>query len=252
MPDKEHSPFHLTSTGLSDRGLVRPDNQDAWLITPDHRLCAIADGIGGAQGGKQAAEMALQQVRQFYDRRSQHLAKAPSRSAIALMLCQWMEKINKVVFTASQVRPELRGMGTTLSLCYLLHNWLVYAHAGDSRIYLFENATLHCLTTDHSLQEEMRKGPLSDIDRSSRAHHILTQAVGIRPTIKPSINYCTIARHSKILLCSDGVTNELNDKQITHCLSKSQSLAATSNEIIENVKKAGGRDNATLILVQCD
>ena len=192
----------LRSGSATDTGLVRSVNQD--LAVETSTLFAVADGMGGHAGGEVAARLAVDA-----------LAAAFGRQPTGAGLSQAVTEANAVVWQHSQDNPELRGMGTTLTAVGLVNEGgqdvLALVNVGDSRSYRFHDGELTQITTDHSLAEEMvRTGELTTAEAAVHPHrHILTRALGVATDVAVDLWRIQPVRGDRFLLCSDGLTNEL-------------------------------------------
>ena len=217
--------YHL---GLSDIGLTRSTNEDAWAAHPDIGFFAIADGIGGKKGGAIAAQESLSYLSTLLQKEQGiHLQDA-------------IERTNQWVYQIGCSSELLNGMGSTLCCLYWTPTALLYAHVGDSRIYRFRNNTLERLTTDHSQRSE-----------SSRRGLVLTRALGVPGKANPDLNLCTIQPGDLFLLCTDGLSTPLSDAEIEKIFLTTPNIEEAARQLIEQAKIKGGRDNITLLVVQC-
>jgi len=271
------APLQVRSFGATDPGKVRPNNEDQFLIAEvgcclrpyqsslhelpvqcgPHQgyLFVVADGMGGHQAGEQASALAVDCVRKDLLEVSPELLHS-ARSDPEL-LRQQLERViaqaNDCVCQAAGRHPRLRGMGTTLTLAFFLEPHLLVAHAGDSRCCLIRDGQLHRLTRDHTLAQEMldrgRVGPDDTMPHAWR--HILTNSVGgSESAIR--VDGCQVALRAgdSLLLCSDGLTDMLDDVRIGQIVRDGQEPHAICRQLIHQAKEAGGRDNITAIFAQ--
>jgi PPM family protein phosphatase len=232
----------LRSGSASDTGLVRSVNQDLAVETPT--LFAVADGMGGHAGGEVAARLAVDA-----------LAVAFGRRPTGAGLSQAVNEANAVVWEHSQENPELRGMGTTLTAVGLVnedgHDVLALVNVGDSRSYRFHDSELSQITTDHSLAEEMvRTGELTTAEAAIHPHrHILTRALGVSSDVAVDLWRIQPVRGDRYLLCSDGLTNELEPDQISEVLSSVSDPRRAAELLVQAARTHGGSDNITVVVV---
>ena len=232
----------LRAGAATDVGRVRSVNQDRLLIGDG--LFAVADGMGGHAGGEVAARLAVETLRDEFARGG---GTEPLLAAI--------RRANQVVWERSRSDAELRGMGTTVTAVALIEDGdrdeLVVANVGDSRAYLLQNGELSQLTADHSLVEEMvRAGELSEAEAVGHPHrHILTRALGIDPDIE--VDSWQIAPHpgDRLLLCSDGLVNEVDDTDIAAVLRSEADPDRAAEILVERARAHGGADNITVVIV---
>jgi serine/threonine protein phosphatase PrpC len=232
----------LRSGAATDTGLVRSSNQDLGIATAS--LFAVADGMGGHAGGEVASQVAIEALQQAF---GQH----PSGPGLA----EAVSSANTAVWVASQERADLRGMGTTLTAVALVNengrDVLALVNVGDSRSYRFHDGKLSQITTDHSLAEEMvRNGEITPAEAMVHPHrHILTRALGVSPEVSADLWRIRPEQGDRYLLCSDGLTNELSDDEITEVLSATHNPQAAVEALVQAARDHGGSDNITAVLV---
>jgi serine/threonine protein phosphatase PrpC len=232
----------LRSGSATDTGLVRSVNQD--LAVETSTLFAVADGMGGHAGGEVASRLAVDALTVAFGRQ-------PTGSGLS----QAVTEANGVVWQHSQENPELRGMGTTLTAVGLVneggHDLLALVNVGDSRSYRFHDGELSQITTDHSLAEEMvRSGELTTDEAAVHPHrHILTRALGVSSEVAVDLWRIQPMRGDRFLLCSDGLTNELDLSQISEVLSSVSDPHRAADLLVQAARTHGGSDNITVVVV---
>jgi len=247
-PDEMTSPslhFLIDANGDSDAGKKRARNEDSFLLSADHSLFAVADGMGGYHGGKEASSLAIETLRRAFDETAfddefQCDIALPRRGR---ELVTAMVKANDSVLGAARADPELAEMGTTLVVArFLPHKRRVYiAHVGDSRCYRFRASTLTQLTTDHTLRNLGIHGPHAND---------LSRAVGIERNVHIDLLVDVPCADDIYLLCSDGLPKMVSDRQIEQTLRGEKDLEAAVYQLIELANDAGGKDNVTVVLVR--
>lgn len=232
-------------SSATDAGRVRSSNQDLSFVSTD--LVAVADGMGGHVGGEIAARLAIDTLRRaFADDRSVPGVTAATQQA------------NRAVFEQSEREPTLRGMGTTLTAAAIVRagkgRKLVVSNVGDSRAYVLRDGRLDQLTQDHSLVEEMvRNGELSPAEAAVHPHrHILTRALGIDRTVAVDAWEIEPSPGARLLLCSDGLTNEVSENDIATILSTSPEPSNAAKRLVAAALEHGGSDNVTVVVVDID
>ena len=220
-------------------GLVRSHNEDAFaIIEPETYL--VADGMGGQAAGEVASRMLVDSIRSF-------LSNTPSPWNEDTLKYSIIEAGNRI-YDAAQDRREYHGMGTTATMLHLEGNRACYAHVGDSRLYRFKNDRLEQLTDDHSYVETLvRNGELSEA--AARIHpmkNYLTQAVGAMLDIKVDSGSFKVEPEDVFLLCTDGLTNMVDDDVIADIIRHGHDPAV---ELITAALKNGGKDNITAIVL---
>jgi protein phosphatase len=234
--------IRLRSGSATDVGLVRTANQDRALESDG--LFAVADGMGGHVGGETAAQTAIDAFRATF---------AGHQSADAM--ADAVRRANLAVWEASRAQTELRGMGTTLTAVALVTadgtDDLTVVNVGDSRAYLYQDGELSQLTADHSLVEEMvRSGELTAEEASVHPQrHILTRALGIEPDVEVDVWHVPPHVGDRVLLCSDGLINEVGDDQIATILGQHPDPNEAAQALVQQARDAGGNDNITVVIV---
>jgi protein phosphatase len=232
----------LRSGSATDTGLVRSVNQD--LAVESANLFAVADGMGGHAGGEVAARLAVDS-----------LAVSFGRQPTGAGLSEAVSEANTVVWEHSLENPELRGMGTTLTALALVNedgrDALALVNVGDSRSYRYHDGQLTQITTDHSLAEEMvHTGELTSAEAAVHPHrHILTRALGVSSDVAVDLWRILPVRGDRFLLCSDGLTNELDAAQITEVLSSVTDPGEAADLLVRAARTHGGSDNITVVVV---
>ena len=236
----------------SSIGRVRKTNQDFVQVYENQKSIKMAvgcDGMGGHQGGDVASTMAVSHLGHDF---------AKTDFVTAEMAKKWLQvqlKLeNETILRAADRFPDLNGMGTTVVLAICFENNALIAHLGDSRAYLYSGEKFTQLTEDHSLVNELVK--LGQITKEQARNHpqknIITQALGVSSTINPEFNRPIIQENDIILLCTDGLTNSLEDDQIHQILAtKSLSLNDRCKKLITEANRLGGGDNITVCLLLC-
>lgn len=226
----------------TDVGRVRANNQDHVLVTGS--LFAVADGMGGHVGGEIASQTAINALQKEFEKDSSIDS-----------LIKSAKNANKAVWQRSQKEANLKGMGTTLTAVGLIKNnneeELGIVNVGDSRAYLLQNGELSQITEDHSLVEEaVRSGQLSAeeaIHHSSR--HILTRAIGIEQDVEVDNWIILPYKGDRILLCSDGLINEVDDSHIAQILREHKDPQKAADFLVEKAKSNGGSDNISVVVI---
>jgi len=232
-------------SGISDVGLKRTNNEDTFVIRPERHFCLAADGMGGAAAGEVASLI-------FAETASEVFAGSGGRSKIqTLELVQrTFGFANERILDHVKENPHHMGMGCTAELLAFYDEGYVLGHMGDSRTYILRNGVLKQLTHDHSLvQEQIDKGIISPAEaRNHPLRHIILRAVGIREKPAVDLRKGRIYPGDIFLLCSDGLTDMVDDPPIQEVLSSSVALPQKVKRFIELAKSEGGKDNITVVL----
>lgn len=238
----------LKTFSLTDVGRKRKVNQD-YVYTSEEpvgelpNLFIVADGMGGHNAGdyasKAAVEMMLQTITQ---------SRADSPAAI---LKEAIEKANEVIRKKAVEESAFQGMGTTVVAATCIDKQLFVANVGDSRLYVV-NKEIKQITRDHSLVEEMVR--MGGLDRENARNHpdknIITRAVGAADSVEPDFFSVELSEDDIVLMCSDGLTNMLEDEEIRMRLSGARDIVEKTLELVEAANENGGRDNISVILME--
>ncbi|UCC13193.1 MAG: Stp1/IreP family PP2C-type Ser/Thr phosphatase [Gammaproteobacteria bacterium] len=242
----------------TDTGRVRDHNEDAASADMDVGMIALADGMGGYNAGEVAAELAIRTVmnlaRDGIDRESRGLIDDDSGlMRQSIILRNAVSRANKIIWQTAQSQPQCKGMGTTLVACLFYDDRVSIAHVGDSRAYRLRGDRLEQLTLDHSLlQELVDRGFYSpeEAQRSTNRNYV-TRALGVESTVEVEIQEETVLPGDIYLLCSDGLTDMVEDEDIHLTISTfGANLETVSDQLIELANENGGRDNITVTLAE--
>jgi len=231
--------FPLAFSSLTDRGLVRRNNEDVSAV--EDGCFVLADGMGGHNAGEVAAQMA---VESFLEKAKQ-LPIGP-REEMAAFCKQAILYANSSVYTAGVDHPEWKGMGTTLTALLFVEKIVFVTHVGDSRAYRMREGGLKQLTVDHTVMNRI-KGV-----EASLFKHVLTRAVGTQKSVKPQVQSFPVHPKDCYLICSDGLTNHVPDDEILEIMSESRSLQAKTESFVKKAKARGGSDNITVVLIEVE
>ena len=233
----------LECFGLSDPGCVRSNNEDFYLLAPALGLYLVADGMGGAQAGEHASQLASETV-------AECVWKAGKPGSEALV--QAFEEANRRVMEAAASDSSLEGMGTTLVAALESNEEVIVASVGDSRAYMYEDNQLAIVTEDQTWVHEV--GRRLGIDEASlKTHpmrHVLTMAIGVGSPLRIHTYAIRPRPGAQFLLCSDGLHGVVDSQTITDALKTSQTLEAKCHYLVEAARKAGGPDNITVVLLR--
>ncbi|MFT3932653.1 MAG: Stp1/IreP family PP2C-type Ser/Thr phosphatase [Chitinophagaceae bacterium] len=238
---------------LSDLGNIRTNNEDAGLFVrmaddamEKGCLLMVADGMGGHQAGEVASKMATEIVSREY-------FKNDGNSNIEKQLSKVFTLANKNIFDAAAANPAQRGMGTTCTALVVNNQHLYYAHVGDSRAYILKQNTISRITQDHTyVQELVNKGEITAAEAEEHPQrNILTNAMGTKPQVRVDAGKAAMLfeDNDRLLLCSDGLYDYLNDDELAAILSNT-SLQEAAAQMVEEAKKRGGHDNITVVLAE--
>ena len=234
------------STGLTDAGLLRTVNQDAYYIDdPTGRFFIVADGMGGHAGGQEASQLATNTIQTFLN----EYWDSPEASQI--LLEKALAKANEAILQDQYHHPERADMGTTVVVVMFRQEETWCAHVGDSRIYRLRGSALEQITEDHTwVSRAMKVGDLTP--EEARIHpwrHVLSQCLGRKDLRQIEVQPLDVKSGDRLLLCSDGLTEELSDPAIASHLLANTVCEQAAGVLVEAAKDNGGRDNITVVIL---
>ncbi|CAN5667005.1 N/A [soil metagenome] len=239
------------SHALTDLGLRRRRNEDAFLLRPQERIYAVADGMGGHAAGDVASRIAVETLKSAF-------ARAPSprirRASLTHRLLKAFEAANAAILAHAAENRECVGMGTTLTAFAPLSNvdQAVIAHVGDSRAYRMRAGELKQLTHDHTwVQQQVDAGMLTA--RAARHHRfssVLNRVLGTAAVGPADTFIVNTAPGDLFLLCSDGLTTGMDDEDLHPLLNRDLTIEQHAQELVEAANRRGGADNITVLLLR--
>ncbi len=233
-------------TGLTDPGLLRSVNQDDYYIDPDGHFIIVADGMGGHAGGQEPSQLATQAIQAYLEKHWQSVIPCDE------LLSQAVGEANQAILQDQQSHPERSDMGTTAVVVMFRKEQPWFAHVGDSRLYRLRNSKLEQISEDHTwVARAMKAGDITpDQARMHPWRHVLSQCLGRKDLPPIEVQPLDVQPGDRLLLCSDGLTEELSDDAITSYLDPSLSSDQSAAKLIEAAKEKGGRDNITVVIVE--
>lgn len=246
LPMKQ-SDCRIVSVGRTDLGLRRKNNEDAFHVDGELGICILADGMGGAAAGELASQIFAETAIEAFTRVS-----ATSEEENLNLLQKVYEMANERILNHVKDHPAHAGMGCTAELLRFYNNRFAIGHVGDSRTYLFRGSELKQLTRDHSLvQDQVDQGLITVQEaRKHRLRNVILRAVGTREDLAVDLVHGRILPGDLFLLCSDGLTDMVEDVLISRVLAHNGPLLEKTDQLIELANRAGGNDNVTVILSQ--
>jgi len=233
----------------TDKGLVRPNNEDCFVIDDEINLIVVADGAGGQATGEVASRISVEVIREQLKRK---LSSRDKRENLSVLLESSIKFANQIVYEASKKYPQNQGMATTCVAVLIDEDKFVFCNVGDSRLYLFRDNKLQLLTTDHSLvMEQVKKGLItSEQAEKSEYKNILTRALGVSQDVEVDKNELKHKEGDFLLLCTDGLTRMVNDTTICEEFRKTNEPQEICNNLVDLANKNGGRDNITVVIAK--
>ncbi|MBR4754480.1 MAG: Stp1/IreP family PP2C-type Ser/Thr phosphatase [Lachnospiraceae bacterium] len=239
----------MKAYGMTDIGKKRVVNQDNIYVSTRPvgnlpNLFVVADGMGGHKAGDYASRYATDAVVESIS--------ANSETDIKKIITKAVEDANSLVFKKSAENEDFRGMGTTLVIAAISGDELTVANIGDSRLYLIEGSSIKQLTQDHSLVAEMvRMGQIDEQEARRRPDkNIITRAIGISEVIHADFFKSKVKSKEFVLLCSDGLSNMLEDSEMLSAVTGSEPLEKKTSMLIDLANQKGGKDNISVIIIE--
>jgi protein phosphatase len=236
----------LRTFALSDIGRVRVENEDSWLCDDQHRVYAVADGIGGLPEGAQASQMAIAALREYMER-------IADPATVDYRDC--LNEVNDRVFLLGQIVSTRHGIGTTLTGFHAVNGHLHVVHVGDSALLRVRGGEISYLTTDHTVENEMRsRAPMGSLPPTILAEHrnALTRCVGQPPPVLGEFTTFDLQPGDRYLLCTDGVSRVIKHAEIARIATEAPDPETCVRQLIDRANETGGFDNATVVALFAD
>ncbi|MBW1940219.1 MAG: Stp1/IreP family PP2C-type Ser/Thr phosphatase [Deltaproteobacteria bacterium] len=237
----------INFSGKSDIGLKRNNNEDVFVVKSDLDFCLVADGMGGAAAGEVASHIFAETALEIFLN-----SRGRSEKQNLEQVQKTFRFANKRILDHVKENPHHEGMGCTAELMAFTHKEFVLGHMGDSRTYRLRNGQLKQLTQDHSLvQEQIDQGLISPAEaRNHPLRNIILRAVGINESPALDVIRGKALSGDLFLLCSDGLTDMVDDFLIREVVSSIGTLSQKVEKLIELANAAGGKDNITIVLLE--
>jgi protein phosphatase len=246
------SSLTLEFFSATDTGRARNNNEDSVAIDEPTALLVLADGMGGYNAGEVASGMATSFVKTELGRWLTEAADSATDSEVRRAMDICVDNANRAIFNAANSNPQYAGMGTTLVVGVFRDARLLMGHVGDSRAYRMRASRLVQITHDHSLlQEQIDSGLITPEQAAFSANkNLVTRAVGVEDTVLLETHLHDVLPGDTYLLCSDGLSDMLDDESIAQLLQANETLAEAGNALVEAANDAGGKDNISVILAR--
>jgi serine/threonine protein phosphatase PrpC len=228
------------SAGLTDQGRVRESNQDAFLERAEVGLWAVADGMGGHAGGDVASRMVCDALAD--------LSPADTLKNMVEHVRDRLAEVNNQLRGAAERAAGYPRSGSTVAVLLTRNAQCSILWAGDSRVYRMRGETLEQLTRDHSYALEVADGTMAAESEEASTDFSITRAVGGEETLELELRRDHVRKGDRFLLCSDGLTHELDDAHIEECL-RGGDPSESARKVLQAALEAGGHDNVTVIVV---
>ena len=241
----------ILCTGATDIGRKRKTNQDSICLDHSHNFYAVADGMGGHNGGDIASQLSVVVMPEYFAKNS---TQEPQ-----LLMKNMIQEVNRAILHKAEEQPELHGMGTTLSAIHFNGPQLVIGNVGDSRVYMINNGHIYQMTRDHSfVQEKLNMGIYSREEAvKDPQKNVLVRSVGFESDLLVDVFNYRICKNDLFLICSDGLHGKVSDGDILHIVQRNipdpsrcqlSDLERTVTELIKQANDNGGQDNISVIL----
>lgn len=237
----------------TDIGKARDMNEDFYYISDDEetlKLYILADGMGGYNGGEIASRLAVASVKGYIESNFDKIEH--DKESILKLISSSVEYANMIVYEKAKENTELVNMGTTLEVCLIYNNKVFIGHVGDSRIYRLRNDFFRKLTTDHSYVQKLVKD--GTITKEEAINHpkknMLMKALGCSPYVEPDVTVKGFLKGDIILICSDGLTNMLSEKEIYDNILNN--IDNPAEVLVNKANEMGGYDNITVVIMYND
>ena len=233
-----------------DPGRARSNNEDSVTTDDAVALAVLADGMGGYNAGEVASNMATSFIKSELGRWLREASSQASDAEVRRAMDICVDNANRAIFNAANTNPQYAGMGTTLVLAVFRDNRVLLGHVGDSRCYRLREGKLQQITRDHSLlQEQIDAGLITPEQAAFSANkNLVTRAVGVEDTVLLETHQHDVLEGDVFLMCSDGLSDMLDDAGILQVLQQHDSLESGTRALIDAANDAGGKDNISVIL----
>mgnify|MGYP001399908181 CR=1 FL=1 len=252
LSQRQHVPLTIELSAAVDPGRARSNNEDSVALDNDVALAVLADGMGGYNAGEVASNMATSFIRTELGRWLREAQTHASDGEVRRAMDICVDNANRAIFNAANSNPQYAGMGTTLVVAVIRDNHLLVGHVGDSRAYRLRGGRLQQITRDHSLlQEQIDAGLITQEQAAFSANkNLVTRAVGVEDTVLLETHQHEVQPGDIYLMCSDGLSDMLDDATIGQLLLTHDSLSAACQALVDAANDAGGKDNISVVLVR--
>jgi len=253
-----HLKGKIRCVGATDTGRVREHNEDTIGTDPDVGLVVLADGMGGYKSGEVASGIAVRTLLGLIKEavELQDLTVTDPETGLSrpgILLRDAIHRANKIIYQTARTQPNCEGMGTTVVAGLFFDDKLTIAHVGDSRMYRLRDSRLEQVTQDHSLMQELVSRGFYTPEEAARAaaKNFVTRALGVEPTVEVEVTEIPVAKDDLFLLCSDGLSDMVEDDDIQLTISTfGANLETLAKQLVLLSNENGGRDNISVVLAR--
>lgn len=249
----------LAACGKTDTGLKRNHNEDNILVSVEHGIFAVADGMGGHAAGEVASLAVVETLGRFIEQTGADpnftwpFGRQENCSYPENLLITGIQLANREICVMAENDAKYNGMGTTVAAVYMAAAQVQVAHVGDSRVYIVKNGEFKQITEDHSwVNEQLQRNIITEEEaRNHRWRNVITRALGNRPEIEVEIQSLPAEAGDLYMLCSDGLTTMVEDARIAEIIAEGRSnLELCASQLVGEANAAGGFDNISVVLVE--
>ena len=237
---------------MTDPGLARDNNEDSLAFDEPTLTAVLADGMGGYNAGEIASGMATAFIKSELSRWLTEAGDGAKAREVrrAMEIC--VDNANRSIFNSANSNAHYAGMGTTLVVGVFRDDRLVLGHIGDSRCYRLRDGLLNQITKDHSLlQEQMDAGLITpEQAATSSIKNLVTRALGVDESVLLEVNEHAVQAGDLYLMCSDGLSDMINDDAISEIVSIELPLEQRAKQLIDAANERGGRDNISVLMIE--
>ena len=234
----------------SDKGVKRSNNEDACFVLLPENVYLVADGVGGGNAGEIASRTAANEVANYIV--SNPIEKATNRYAVVNYLQDCLDKTNEKIYGQAMKYRENKGMATTIAIVYVKEGKAYIANVGDSRVYLHRGDEFVQVTEDHTYVNTLLKAGIISHEQAAvdERKNVITKALGADTTVEPDFYQVDIASEDILLLCTDGLYDEVGNDRIKEILQSHDRMSDVCLKLIEEANNNGGNDNITVIALK--
>jgi PPM family protein phosphatase len=251
-PVRQVDPMPIEFFAAVDAGRARSNNEDSVAVEDGASMAVLADGMGGYNAGEVASNMLTSFIRTELGRWLLEATTQATDADVRRAMDICVDNANRAIFNASNSNPQYAGMGTTLVLAVFRDARLLVGHVGDSRAYRLRAGRLNQITRDHSLLQEQIDAGLITAEQAafSANKNLVTRAVGVEDTVLLETHQHDVLPGDVYLMCSDGLSDMLDDAAIAQVLLAHDSLQDATRALIDAANDAGGKDNIAVVLAR--
>jgi protein phosphatase len=237
---------------MTDRGRRRPTNEDSLRACEDLSFFMLADGVGGNRSGEIASQSSLDALEKFV--RHNPPEWLGSRDEIFRYFRAAVNYVNQFIIKLSEAKPQYAGMATTLVFAYVRDDELYVANVGDSRVYIAHDDMIQQITDDHTYVNDLVKmGAITKDEAHLHARkNVITRAIGANANNEPDCFSVPLESGDRILLCSDGLYDEVDDESILTALTRFDDMTVCAEDLVAMANESGGNDNISVICIDLE